>query len=245
MQFSYYAVFGPWLFALALFQRRKSTVLQELWFGLPRVWGRSLLYHLVTLRQKKATEDGTQPNWQHGFLLPSNTCEKYFDCTVTGRVLRDKPTNPGVVRWIFTPWANPHPHTLSRYLFTCSLFRSSHVFVILTPIISLHLQDAIYTNVADVLISVNPYKSIPLLYEVPLQQMQDEPNDEFEESDGEGEVGLGSQQDTEFIHCTIPISPTARTSKSTRFLSERTPPFPLGCPPCASCSLYNLKKEFF
>lgn len=52
-------------------------------------------------------------------------------------------------------------------------------------------QDAIYTNVADVLISVNPYKKIPLLYEVPLQQMQDEPKDEFEESDGEREVGLG------------------------------------------------------
>lgn len=46
----------------------------------------------------------------------------------------------------------------------------------------------IYTNVADVLISVNPYKNIPLLYEVPLQQMQDEPGDEFEESDGEREV---------------------------------------------------------
>lgn len=52
------------------------------------------------------------------------------------------------------------------------------------------LQDAIYTNVADVLISVNPYKSIPLLYEVPLQQMQNEPNDEFEDSDGEREVSL-------------------------------------------------------
>lgn len=49
-------------------------------------------------------------------------------------------------------------------------------------------QDAIYTNVADVLISVNPYKNIPLLYEVPLQQMQDEPKDEFEDSDGEREV---------------------------------------------------------
>ena len=47
----------------------------------------------------------------------------------------------------------------------------------------------IYTNVADVLISINPYKNIPLLYEVPLQQMQDEPGDEFEESDGEREVG--------------------------------------------------------
>lgn len=41
---------------------------------------------------------------------------------------------------------------------------------------------------ADVLISVNPYKNIPLLYEVPLHQMQDEPEDEFEESDGEREV---------------------------------------------------------
>lgn len=49
-------------------------------------------------------------------------------------------------------------------------------------------QDVIYTNVADVLISINPYKNIPLLYEVPLQQMQDEPGDEFEESDGEREV---------------------------------------------------------
>ncbi|CAM9491690.1 unnamed protein product [Scytosiphon promiscuus] len=48
-------------------------------------------------------------------------------------------------------------------------------------------KDAIYTNVADVLVSVNPYKSIPLLYEVPLQQMQNEPNDDFEESDGEQE----------------------------------------------------------
>ncbi|CAM9678957.1 unnamed protein product [Chrysoparadoxa australica] len=35
-------------------------------------------------------------------------------------------------------------------------------------------QDKIYTNVADVLVSVNPYKHIPLLYEIPLLQMQDE-----------------------------------------------------------------------
>lgn len=56
------------------------------------------------------------------------------------------------------------------------------------PLVLASHQDAIYTNVADVLISVNPYKNIPLLYEVPLQQMQDEPKDEFEESDGEREV---------------------------------------------------------
>ena len=49
-------------------------------------------------------------------------------------------------------------------------------------------QDSIYTNVSDVLISINPYKNIPLLYEVPLQQMQDEPKDEFEDSDGEADV---------------------------------------------------------
>eukprot|EP00903_Cladosiphon_okamuranus_P008596 g8244.t1 len=48
-------------------------------------------------------------------------------------------------------------------------------------------KDAIYTNVADVLISINPYKNIPLLYEVPRQQMQDEPEDEFEDSDEEKE----------------------------------------------------------
>lgn len=49
-------------------------------------------------------------------------------------------------------------------------------------------KDVIYTNVADVLVSVNPYKNIPLLYEIPLEQMQDELEDEFEESDGENEV---------------------------------------------------------
>lgn len=45
------------------------------------------------------------------------------------------------------------------------------------------IQDIIYTNVADVLISVNPYKSIPLLYEVPLQQMQDGAGTGSEKSD--------------------------------------------------------------
>lgn len=50
------------------------------------------------------------------------------------------------------------------------------------------LQDLIYTNVADVLISVNPYKSIPLLYEMPLQQKQGHAEDDFEDSDGEREV---------------------------------------------------------
>ena len=74
--------------------------------------------------------------------------------------------------------------------------RLFHNTVPLTRYISLlpfpRPQDAIYTDVADVLISVNPYKNIPLLYEVPLQQMQDDPKDEFEESDGEREVSVGN-----------------------------------------------------
>ncbi|CAM9446202.1 unnamed protein product, partial [Phaeothamnion confervicola] len=40
-------------------------------------------------------------------------------------------------------------------------------------------QDKIYTNVADVLISVNPYKKIPLLYEIPLYQMQDHSDEDL------------------------------------------------------------------
>jgi myosin-5 len=50
-----------------------------------------------------------------------------------------------------------------------------------------HGIDKIYTNVADVLISVNPYKNIPLLYEIPLLQMQDDSEEEYEDSDGEPE----------------------------------------------------------
>lgn len=73
----------------------------------------------------------------------------------------------------FVPIFNPK-HSLP-------MVDASHFF-------ELSLQDTIYTNVADVLISVNPYKNIPLLYEVPLQQMQDESGDEFEESDGERQV---------------------------------------------------------
>ncbi|KAG5193023.1 P-loop containing nucleoside triphosphate hydrolase protein [Tribonema minus] len=53
-------------------------------------------------------------------------------------------------------------------------------------------QDKIYTNMADVLVSVNPYKKIPLLYEIPLLQMQDDSEDEYEESDGEDDTMVPS-----------------------------------------------------
>mmetsp|Transcript_16662 Transcript_16662/g.23589 ORF Transcript_16662/g.23589 Transcript_16662/m.23589 type:complete len:1681 (+) Transcript_16662:67-5109(+) len=49
-------------------------------------------------------------------------------------------------------------------------------------------NNKIYTNMADVLVSINPYKSIPLLYEIPLLQLQDESEEEFEESDGDDEI---------------------------------------------------------
>ena len=104
-----------------------------------------------------------------------------------------------------------HTHTRLRVSTAKNIFRSSHIELAppsaCTPAETIFVfrfsapsfekktthnknktQDVIYTNVADVLISINPYKNIPLLYEVPLQQMQDEPGDEFEESDGEREA---------------------------------------------------------
>ncbi|CAM9114900.1 unnamed protein product [Pylaiella littoralis] len=96
---------------------------------------------------------------------------------------------PGQAGAVEVPKVQTHAYDPSHALDLddASKLNQMHEAPLLDLLLRRFRKETIYTNVADVLISVNPYKSIPLLYEVPLQQMQDEPNDEFEESDGERE----------------------------------------------------------
>ncbi|CAM9140833.1 unnamed protein product [Ectocarpus fasciculatus] len=111
---------------------------------------------------------------------------------------RSPTASAGDTVWVHTPRQNTsvevpkdqtHAYDPSHALDLddASKMNQMHEAPLLDLLLRRFRKDAIYTNVADVLISVNPYKNIPLLYEVPLQQMQDELEDEFEESDGDGE----------------------------------------------------------
>jgi myosin-5 len=89
------------------------------------------------------------------------------------------------------PRVDTHPFDPSHALDfdDASKMNAMHEAPLLDLLRRRYARDKIYTNVADVLISVNPYKNIPLLYEIPLLQMQDESEEEYEESDGELEEG--------------------------------------------------------
>ncbi|CAM9119117.1 unnamed protein product, partial [Ectocarpus sp. 8 AP-2014] len=112
---------------------------------------------------------------------------------------RSPTASAGDTVWVHTPTHNTsvevpkdqtHAYDPSHSLDLddASKMNQMHEAPLLDLLLRRFRKDAIYTSVADVLISVNPYKNIPLLYEVPLQQMQDEPEDEFEGSDGEREA---------------------------------------------------------
>ncbi|CAM9145057.1 unnamed protein product, partial [Ectocarpus sp. 12 AP-2014] len=111
---------------------------------------------------------------------------------------RSPTASAGDTVWVHTPTQNTsvevpkdqtHAYDPSHALDLddASKMNQMHEAPLLDLLLRRFRKDAIYTSVADVLISVNPYKNIPLLYEAPLHQMQDEPEDEFEESDGERE----------------------------------------------------------
>jgi myosin heavy subunit len=90
---------------------------------------------------------------------------------------------------------NVHQFDPSHYLDLddASKMNGMHEAPLLDLLLRRFKQDKIYTNMADVLVSINPYKRIPLLYEIPLLQMQDDSDDEFEESDGEEDAAAGSE----------------------------------------------------
>lgn len=88
-----------------------------------------------------------------------------------------------------TPRRTIHPYDPSHGLDLddAAKMNGMHEGPLLALLLRRFKQDKIYTNVADVLVSVNPYKNIPLLYEIPLLQMLDDSDEEFEDSDGEAE----------------------------------------------------------
>ncbi|CAM9139822.1 unnamed protein product [Laminaria digitata] len=133
--------------------------------------------------------------WRATKMMQTNECSsprKRQQSTSGDTILVDK---PGQREPVQVPKADTHPYDPSHALDLddASKMNQMHEAPLLDLLLRRFRKDVIYTNVADVLISVNPYKNIPLLYEVPLQQMQDEPGDEFEESDGEREVSRSSR----------------------------------------------------